>query len=127
MSKRLYGIRGAVCCGNTEQEILDGVEQMCWNVLQDNKLEAQDIVSIQFTVTQDLDALNPAAALRKSKCAEIVKNCALFCSAEPYIKNSLTHVIRLLITAYMEEGSSPVHCYTGGAQVLRPDFASRKV
>lgn len=126
MTKRLYGIRGAVCCGNTEQEILDGVEKMCWSVLQDNNLTAEDIVSIQFTVTSDLDALNPAAALRRSKCGQIVKNCALFCSAEPYIKGSLKQVVRLLITAYMPENSNPVHCYTGGAEVLRPDFVTKK-
>ncbi len=126
MAKRLYGIRGAVCCENTETSILNAVEDVCWHILQNNSLTAQDIVSIQFTITADLDELNPAAALRKSKCGEIVKDTALFCSAEPFVKGSLSHVVRLLVTAYMEDGAKPVHCYTGGAEVLRPDFASAK-
>lgn len=73
-------------------------------------------------MTGDLDALNPAAALRRSECGDVVKTAALFCSAEAPVQGGLPRTIRLLITAYMEEGSIPVHSYTGGAEVLRPDF-----
>ncbi len=124
MSKRLFGIRGAVCSGNTEQEIITAVDRMCSRIFASNNLSAPDIVSIQFTMTGDLTALNPAAALRRCSCGEAVRNTALFCSVEPPVTGSLPRTIRILVTAYMDEETTPVHCYTGGAEVLRPDFAA---
>lgn len=122
MARRLYGIRGAVCCGNTASEIQSAVADMCARLFSANKLTSDDFVSLHFTMTGDLDALNPAAALRRSECGDVVKTAALFCSAEAPVQGGLPRTIRLLITAYMEEGSIPVHSYTGGAEVLRPDF-----
>lgn len=123
MAQRLCGIRGAVCCGNTADEIQAAVAEMCSRLFAGNNLKAEDFVSLHFTMTGDLDALNPAAALRKSVCGNLVKTAALFCSAEVPVQGGLPRTIRLLVTAYMEEGSTPVHVYTGGAEVLRPDFA----
>ena len=124
--KRLYGIRGAVCSENTEKSIIQGVEQLCKKVFTENMLSADDIVSIQFTVTDDLTVMNPAAALRKGNCGIDVSQCALFCSTEPEVENSLRHVIRLLVIAYMSERTSPRHIYINGAEVLRPDFSDCK-
>ena len=122
MARRLYGIRGAVCCGNAAEEIQSAVSEMCSRLFRGNGLQGDDLVSLHFTMTGDLDALNPAAALRRSDCGDLVKEAALFCSAEAFVKGGLPRTIRLLVTAYMEEGSKPVHIYTGGAEVLRPDF-----
>ena len=122
MARRLYGIRGAVCCGNTAEEIQSAVSEMCSRLFSGNGLQGDDLVSLHFTMTGDLDALNPAAALRRSDCGDLVMEAALFCSAEAFVKGGLPRTIRLLVTAYMEEGSKPVHIYTGGAEVLRPDF-----
>ena len=121
-NKRLYGIRGAVCCENSEQDIKFAVENMCSAIFENNKILAEDIVSIQFTMTNDLDAMNPAAALRKSACGNIASSAALFCSVEPPVKGSLPKTIRVLITAYMDNNSKPIHSYSGGAEILRPDF-----
>jgi chorismate mutase len=121
--KRLYGIRGAVCAENTADSVFKAVDTLCSRVFAENALQSDDIVSIQFTLTADLTALNPAAALRKSSIGEAASKCALFCSAEPPVAGSLSRVIRLLITAYLPEGAKPIHLYTGGAEVLRPDLA----
>lgn len=118
--KRLHGIRGAWCTQNTEEAIAKDVSAMIRLIFQKNSVCEEDIVSVQFTVTSDLDALNPAAALRKEG---LCTHCALFCSLEPQVKNSLNHTIRVLITAYSE--NAPVHIYGGGAEVLRPDFAQK--
>lgn len=126
MAKRLYGIRGAVCCGNTADEIQNAVSDMCSRLFCENGLQGEDFVSLHFTMTGDLDALNPAAALRRSACGDLVKTVALFCSAEAPVQGGLPRTIRLLVTAYMEEGSQPVHVYTGGAEVLRPDFVQAR-
>ena len=91
-------------------------------IVKKNNLQAQDIVNIQYTVTSDLTALNPATALRKSDIGIDVSHVPLFCSQEPEIEGMLKKVIRVMITVYMKEGSSPVNIYTGGAEVLRPDI-----
>lgn len=118
--KRLYGIRGAVCTENVVSSIQESVAQLAKEIYQKNKLNEEDIVSIQFTMTSDLNVLNPAAALRK---AGYGTQCALFCSAEPFIEGGLKKVIRVLITTYLDD--KPVHVYTGGAEVLRPDYVSK--
>lgn len=118
---RLYGLRGAVCCTeNTKQAIQQAVSELAVKLFKLNTYTPENIVSIQFTITEDLTALNPAAALRKSPVAALVSTCALFCSTEPPIDGGLPRTIRVLITAYGEQ--PPVHVYTGGAEVLRPDF-----
>ncbi len=124
MEKRLFGIRGAVCTENTADDIIKNVGTLCRTVFCENNVRSGDIVSIQFTVTEDIDALNPAAALRKSDAGIDVSSCALFCSQEPHMARSLDHVVRLLLTVYLPEGSNLHHVYLNGAEVLRPDFTS---
>lgn len=126
MEKRLYGIRGAVCTDNNVSSITENVCTLCAQIFLQNGIVPGDIVSIQFTVTDDIDALNPAAALRKGNAGIDVSECALFCSCEPRVKNSLARVIRVLVTSYMNENSLPHHVYLNGAEVLRPDFAYGK-
>lgn len=122
MSKqiRLYGVRGAVGAKNTEQDILDAVSDMCSRLFETNNIQPESIVSIQFTSTTDLTAMNPAKALRLSPYGKNLSGCALFCSAEPEIDGAPTSLIRVLVTAYMNQPPVPVYCK--GAEMLRPDL-----
>ena len=122
---RLFGIRGAVCTKNTAEDITKNVGDMCAEIFSANALKSTDIVSIQFTLTADLTALNPAAALRRAKIDFDVSSIALFCAVEPAVENSLPLTIRTLVTAYMDEGAKVRHVYKNGAEVLRPDFAKK--
>ncbi len=117
---RLYGIRGAWCAENNDGSIRKAVGTMVSAILEKNSLHEDNIVSVHFTVTNDLDVLNPAAALRKEG---LCLNSALFCSLEPNCKGAISHTIRVLITAYLD--TKPVHIYGGGAEVLRPDFVHK--
>jgi chorismate mutase len=83
-----------------------------------NKLEEPDLVSVLFSVTPDLDAMNPASALRKSGRAG---DAALFSLQESAAKGSLEKTIRVLIHCYMPWGTVPRYVYRNGAEVLRPD------
>ncbi len=123
--KRLYGIRGAVCTENTKKDIQLNVQDVCKKLFQENALVSENIVSIQFSITNDITVLNPAAALRRSDCGIDVSDCALFCCQEAFIENYLPKTIRILVTAYLEDGSKPCHSYLNGAEVLRPDFIKR--
>jgi chorismate mutase len=118
--KKLFALRGATQCLNTVEDIVDKVTLMYEELLSANKLEENDIVSVIFSATNDLDAVNPCSALRKRGYAA---NLALFACAEPYCVNSLEKVIRVIIHCYLDECSVTRHVYRNGAEVLRPDRA----
>ena len=103
MSKRLMAIRGATCCDNTKEEITKYVCEMVNGLIEKNNLIKDNIVSIQFTMTPDLDVLNPATALRNGNVTIDTSDIPLFCSQEPLIKGGMEYVIRCLILCYMNE------------------------
>jgi len=117
--KKLYALRGAVQCENTEEDIRRQIGFMYDEMLKKNNLEEKDVVSVIFSVTRDLDAANPCSALRKE--GRGVGDTALFSVQEPQCKNSVERIIRVIIHCYLEEGSKVHHIYRNGAEVLRPD------
>ena len=121
--KRLFGIRGAVCAENTVASIMNETAALCRRIFTENAIFAEDIVSMQFTMTRDLDEMNPCAALRKSDVGIDTSKIPLFCAQEASIKGGLEKVIRVLVTAYLEEEATPKNIYIDGAEVLRLDFA----
>lgn len=125
MEKRLYAIRGASGAENTRESIQTGVADMCRAIFADNGIKSEDLVSIHFTLTSDLTALNPAFALRHSEVGIDVSQCALFSSQEVEIDGSPDHMIRVMVTTYLPEGSQLHHSYVHGAEKLRPDFAKK--
>lgn len=116
--KRLFAVRGAVCCENSDESIVLAVGGLYRALADVNGYAERDIVSVHFTATDDLTVLNPAAALRKAGLAASVP---LFCSAEPRVKDSLPLVIRVLVTYYGR--NTPKALYLNGAEALRPDLA----
>jgi len=119
--RRILAIRGAVCCENTVESISVRVAELYRELLERNSIEEINIVSVIFSVTSDLTALNPATALRKAGFASGVP---LFACAEPYIDGYLPSVIRILVT--FSGKKAPEHVYLHGAEILRPDIASHK-
>ena len=117
--KRLFGIRGATQCLNTEDDMRKQVIRMYDDLLQKNDLAEEEIVSIFFSVTKDLDAKNPATILRSEGRA--IKT-ALFVSQEADFQVSFERVIRILIHCYLDSSKTPVHVYCNGAEILRPDL-----
>ncbi|MCR5763276.1 MAG: chorismate mutase [Treponema sp.] len=124
ISNRLFCIRGAICTDNNANDIIKNVELLFNTILKENHINNEkDFVSIQFTVTSEIDELNPAAALRKADIGIDVSHIPLFCSQEPVMKNSLKNVIRTMITIYKPEDSIIHSVYLNGAEILRPDLA----
>lgn len=116
--KRLYALRGAFQCMNTITDICEQTAMMYDELLNANRLKEGDIVSLIFSVTDDINAINPCTALRKTGRA---KDLALFSAREPECGNSLERTVRAIIHCYLEEGAKPCHVYRNGAEVLRPD------
>jgi chorismate mutase len=116
--KRLFALRGAVQCKNEAEDIAEQVGRLYDELLALNKLAEPDIVSVFFSVTPDLDALNPAAGLRsRGRAGEA----SLFVLQEAAAQGSLERTVRALIHCYLDEGAAVRHVYRNGAEVLRPD------
>jgi chorismate mutase len=118
--KRLYALRGAAQCLNQAEDIQRQVALLYDQLLADNSLGEDGIVSLLFSATADLNAANPAAALRASGRGA---GLALFCVQEAEIPGSMERCLRVLLHCYLEEGSVPRHVYRNGAEALRPDRA----
>ncbi|MDR0524362.1 MAG: chorismate mutase [Spirochaetaceae bacterium] len=120
--KRLFGLRGAVQSENTEADIIARVSALYDELLLRNNMSEEDVASIIFSMTPDLDAQNPAAALRRTGRAQ---EAALFTAQEARIQGGLDRVIRVLLHCYLEEDAVPYHVYQNGAEILRPDRAAK--
>ena len=115
--KKLYAGRAAVCAQNTQEHIKTAVVAAYTRFLELNNLHEKDIVSLQFSVTFDITAANPATLLRS---AGFASETVLFCNAEPNIDHSPRGIIRFLFYYYGKKKAVPV--YMGGAEKLRPDL-----
>ena len=114
----LKALRGAVCSSNQKEAIARGTIELYDTLLTANELTETDLVSLFFSVTADLNALNPAAALRQSgRAGEL----AMMVFQEAAIQDSLPGTIRILIQGYMDNDKPVKHKYIRGAEKLRPD------
>ena len=125
MEKRLAAFRGAVCVENTPESITENVCLMCRELFSRNSIKADDIVSLQFTITKDITKLNPATALRRGDCGLDVTAVPLFCSQEAEIEGGMPLVVRALLTAYTDEGLERRNVFLNGAEKLRPDWGEK--
>ena len=123
--KRLAAFRGAVCVENTAESITENVCLMCRELFTRNKIQAEDIVSLQFTITDDITVLNPATALRKGNPGLDVSQVPLFCAQEAKINGGMPLVVRALLTAYTAESAGRQNVYLNGAEKLRPDLSAK--
>jgi chorismate mutase len=84
-----------------------------------NDLDIEDITSVIFTTTPDLDAAYPARAAREMGWV----NTPLLCLQEMTIVTGLPRCIRVLIHWNTDLAPNQIqHIYLGQARVLRPDL-----
>ena len=120
MEMRLRALRGATTAvANERDAILSATRELLEALLERNSVDADQIVSIMFTSTQDLDAEFPAVAARSLGIADV----ALMCAAEIAVPGSLPRCIRVLMHLYspLDYGSLR-HVYLGEARELRSDL-----
>lgn len=113
-------IRGAIQVEvNDRDAILGGASELVAEVLQRNRVDAADLISIIFTATPDLTAEFPAYAARLMGLTDV----PLLCTTEIAVPGSMPRVLRLL--AHVESGlarSDVRHVYLRGAAALRTDL-----
>ena len=113
-------VRGAIQVGgNSAGAIEKAAVRLVTEILQANRIAENHIVSILFSMTEDLTAANPATGLRRAGFAAT----PLFCTQEARIDGALPRVIRALVTYDSRRGGSAVPVYLDGAEGLRPDLA----
>jgi chorismate mutase len=116
---RLFALRGATSVeSNTADAILGSTEQLMRELMARNSLEAPEMVSCIFTVTEDLDAEFPAVAARALGFDRV----PLLCAQEIPVPDSMPRVVRALIHYHAERDHQPVHVYLGEAAALREDL-----
>ncbi|TYQ15404.1 UNVERIFIED_CONTAM: chorismate mutase [Acetivibrio alkalicellulosi] len=113
-------IRGATTVlNNTSDEIVNETKKLLEEIIEKNNLREDDVISIIFTVTQDLTAEFPAVAARKIG----LSNVALMCMNEIDVPNSLEKCIRVMMHVNAENYNNDFkHIYLNNSKVLRPDL-----
>jgi chorismate mutase len=119
MSKTI-GIRGAITVSkNSNGDIVSSTRELLREIVRVNKVRTDDIVSIVFTATKDLNAEFPASAARSLG----LKATPLLCAREIDVPGSLRKCIRILMLVNSGKPQSSVkHVYLKGAKVLREDL-----
>ncbi|MBI9104087.1 MAG: chorismate mutase [Spirochaetales bacterium] len=115
----VQAVRGAIQVEKDEPSFIEsGVQRMIEEVIKKNSLEYEDLISIQFSITPDLQSKNPAAALRIEGFSTI----PLFCSAEPQCDGMLPRMIRTIVMFNTTTKIDVTPVYLDGAEKLRPDL-----
>ncbi len=117
----MRGIRGATtAAANTRAAILDAANELLRELLKANAVRVDDIASVIFTVTPDLDAAFPASAARALGWRDV----ALLDMLAPRVPNDLPYCIRVLIHCDTARAANQLrHIYLRDARQLRPDRA----
>jgi len=116
-------VRGAIRVReNTQRAIHEAGLRLIREIVKANAIRTEDIVSIVFSLTGDLDAGNPATGLREGGFIET----PLFCVQEASVEGGMAGVIRVLLTFEARRRHQAVALYLDGAETLRPDITGRR-
>ncbi|MBM7552468.1 chorismate mutase [Thalassobacillus pellis] len=117
----IRGIRGATTVrDNDSEEIIDHSYNLIKEMIDANDVKAEDVVSVLFSATPDLNQAFPAKSLRKLKGWTFVP---VMCMQEIDVPDSLGKCIRVMMTVQTKAGQEEIeHIYHHEARKLRPDL-----
>jgi len=118
------GVRGATTAErNDAAEIAARTLELLRVLVERNGLRPEELASVTFTVTEDLDAEFPAMPVRSLPGWEEVP---LLCAREIPVPGSLGRCIRVLLHWNTEKAQREIrHAFLRGARALRPAWAVR--
>ena len=119
---RVRAIRGATTVPvNSKEAIAQAVTELLDALERHNRLDLEEVVSVTFSVTRDLDAVFPAAIARQRPGWDQVP---LMDFQHMYVAGSLERCIRILVHFNCPEAQTSIyHPYLRHAADLRPDLA----
>ena len=116
---KLTALRGATTTkGDTDFFIKDAVIELIQELITQNNLNQENIISITFTVTKDLTSCFPASIARRYFNFDKV---ALLDCQQMFVPNDINFCIRILALVYLESDKESVHPYLKESAKLRPD------
>lgn len=125
MEWRIQAIRGATTVSeNTVEAMREAVTELLDELERRNRFQPEDMISVTFSVTGDLDAVFPAAIARPRPGWD---NVAMLDVQQMYVEGSLQRCIRFLIHAYLPTSTPIHHIYLREAKKLRPDWSLPQV
>jgi len=118
---RMRALRGAITVpGNDRDAIVDATTELLEAMIARNGVDGDDLVSMIFTATPDLDAEFPAIAARRLGLAHV----PLLCSVELDVRGAMPLCVRVLMHLYTSLGFGELqHVYLREARELRADLA----
>ena len=118
---RLRWIRGATTVdANTKEEILQATNELLSALIEANNIRSDDVASVFFSTTPDLNAEFPAVAARQMGWSHV----ALMCGHEMNVPGSLPMCLRITMHVNTAKPQDEVQfVYLRGARALRPDLA----
>lgn len=119
--RRLRALRGATTVpANDADEIVGATAELLGEMVSRNAVDADDLVSVIFTATPDLDAEFPALAARRLGLAHV----PLLCSVEVDVPGAVTRCVRVLVHLYTDRSDAELHhVYLRDARDLRTDLS----
>lgn len=122
MGWRVRAIRGATTVSeNTKAAMREAVHELLDELEAHNSLDHEEIVSVTFSVTADLDAIFPAAIARERPNWS---NVPLLDVQQMHVEGSLERCIRFLIHFNTPDPDIKIyHPYLRQARHLRPDWS----
>ena len=118
-NRKLTAIRGATTTkGDSDFFIKNAVIELIQELIALNNLKQENIISITFTVTNDLTSCFPAAIARKFFNFDSV---AFLDCQQMFVPNDVDFCIRLMALVNLEATRQPTHPYLHGSSKLRPD------
>lgn len=122
MGWKVRAIRGATTASeNSVEAIRDAVTELIDELERYNPIDPENIVSVTFSVTRDLDAIFPAAIARERPHWQDVP---LLDVQQMHVEGSLERCIRCLIHINMPDPFVKIHHpYLRQAKNLRPDWS----
>ncbi len=120
MTATLRALRGATTVEeDSPDQITERVQALVTEMLQRNAVAHDDLVSILFTMTEDLNSMFPATAARGVGLGDV----PLICARELTIKDATPRCIRAMMHLYTERSRTELHhVYLEGARNLRDDL-----
>ncbi|MBC8120981.1 MAG: chorismate mutase [Gemmatimonadaceae bacterium] len=117
----IRGIRGATTVdANTEAAIDAAVAELLTTLCERNPFAPEDICSVIFSTTPDLNAMFPSQAARKHLSRW--ENVALLDLNQMQTATGITHCVRVLVQVNTPVAPDQIHhVYLRGARQLRPD------
>lgn len=121
MEWKVRAIRGATTVSeNSVIAIREAVHELLDILEANNELDPEEIVSVTFSVTRDLDVIFPAAIARERPNWN---NVPLLDVQQMYVEGSLPRCIRLLLHFNTKNPQIKIyHPYLRQAKNLRPDL-----